>query len=305
MGLKMSHVPEGELIEAKDEKDEKDEREKEQKTAEKGQKQTLKNIKKITGKKQRLDNEKYNLQRKGELPLNMSNEVEGDQLDEFLGGKPGDGYIGHPNLNIKNPFAKKQTKGPVGNQTGSGMVHRVGGQIGDLRMRQNAQFKSLLNQSNEPEGEMVSEMDIRKINPGAALGRAIERVFVPPVADGTLKGKPNSKKVTEEKKPESETIEERTRYAKETGKDPQTGKESKKGGTLGGDDTHSKVMRHMQGSLRKSGGMMSSRKKPIQPQGKKKEKGAKGYHGPTPVDKIRGKLARKRAPKPDIGSRFD
>ena len=51
--------------------------------------------------------------------------------------------------------------------------------------------------------------------------------------------------------------------------------------------------------------MMSSRKKPIQPQGKKKEKGKKGYQGVTPVDKIKGKLARKRAPKPNIGSRFD
>ena len=102
-----------------------------------------------------------------------------------------------------------------------------------------------------------------------------------------------------------ETIDERTRYAKETGKDPQTGKESKKGGTLGGDDRHSKVMRYMQKDLRKSGGLMSSRGKPIKPQGKKQEKGAKGYQGQTPVDKIKAQLARKRAPKPDIGSRFD
>ena len=102
-----------------------------------------------------------------------------------------------------------------------------------------------------------------------------------------------------------ETIDERTRYAKETGKDFQTGKPSEKGGTLGGDDRHSKVMRHMQKDLRKSGGMMSSRKKPIQPQGKKKVPGAKPPKGVTPVDRIKGQLARKRAPKPDIGSRFD
>ena len=58
--------------------------------------------------------------------------------------------------------------------------------------------------------------------------------------------------------------------------------------------------------LRKTGGLMSSRKRPIQPQGKKKEKGAKPkYKGVTPVDKIKGKLAQKRAPKPDIGSRYD
>ena len=55
-----------------------------------------------------------------------------EQLDEFLAGKPGDGYIGHPNLDIKNPFAKKQKKAPVlpGSQ-GGGMVNRVGAQIGD------------------------------------------------------------------------------------------------------------------------------------------------------------------------------
>jgi len=108
-------------------------------------------------------------------------------------------------------------------------------------------------------------------------------------------------------KKEEFALDERTRYAKETGKDYQTGKESKKGGTLGGDDRQSKVMRHMQKDLRKTGGLMSSRKKAIQPQGKKKEKGAKPKFKtePTPVDKIKGKLARKRAPKPSIGSRFD
>jgi len=114
------------------------------------------------------------------------------------------------------------------------------------------------------------------------------------------KGLPEKKVAKEELE-----LDERTRYAKETGKDPQTGKESKKGGTLGGDDNYSKVMRHMKKDLRKTGGLMSSRKKPIQPQGKKKEKGAKGYQGVTPVDKIKAKLAKKRAPKPDIGSRFD
>tara|TARA_B100002019_G_scaffold285174_1_gene293826 strand:+ start:1051 stop:1515 length:465 start_codon:yes stop_codon:yes gene_type:complete len=95
-------------------------------------------------------------------------------------------------------------------------------------------------------------------------------------------------------------IDERTRYAKETGKDPQTGKPSVKGGQKP-DPAFAKVS----AELRKTGGMMSSRRKPIQPQGKKKEKGKKGYQGVTPVDRIKGQLARKRAPKPDIGSRFD
>ena len=53
--------------------------------------------------------------------------------------------------------------------------------------------------------------------------------------------------------------------------------------------------------MRPTGGAMSSRKKAIQPQGKKKEKGAKPKFKtePTPVDKIKNQLARKRAPKKD------
>jgi hypothetical protein len=93
---------------------------------------------------------------------------------------------------------------------------------------------------------------------------------------------------------------ERTRYAKETGKDPQTGKPSEKGGTIKPGSAMSKVRKSLAGQ-----GLMSSRRKAIQPQGKKKEKGAKGYQGQTPVDKIKGNLARKKAPKPEIGSRFD
>jgi hypothetical protein len=95
-------------------------------------------------------------------------------------------------------------------------------------------------------------------------------------------------------------IDERTRYAKETGKDPQTGKPSEKGGTIKPGSAMSKVRKSLAGQ-----GLMSSRRKAIQPQGKKKEKGKKGYQGQTPVDRIKSNLARKRAPKPDIGSRFD
>ena len=51
--------------------------------------------------------------------------------------------------------------------------------------------------------------------------------------------------------------------------------------------------------MRKTGGVMSSRGKAIQPQGKKKEPGKKGYKGVTPVDKIRNRLSQKRAAKPN------
>tara|TARA_Y100000004_G_scaffold157110_1_gene182577 strand:+ start:295 stop:2025 length:1731 start_codon:yes stop_codon:yes gene_type:complete len=221
MGLKMSHVPEGELVEARDDQ------EKQQRDAEKDQKDTLQNIKKITGKKQRLDKEKYSLQKKGKLPLNMSNEIEGDDLQE-------------------NPLA-----------VGAAIGVAAGGAV--LAKKAYDAAKSMKQKRNEK-----------------------------------LKGLNNSFEA------EGESIEERTRYAKETGKDPQTGKPSVKGG-----DKPPAAFAKVSADLRKTGGMMSSRKKPIQPQGKKKEKGKKGYQGVTPVDKIKGKLARKRAPKPDIGSRFD
>ena len=79
-------------------------------------------------------------------------EPEGEQIDEFLAGKPGDGYIGHPNLDIKNPLAKKQVKKPVlPGSKGGGPVNRVGAAIGDRNMR----LKNMLNQSHDPEGELV------------------------------------------------------------------------------------------------------------------------------------------------------
>ena len=90
-------------------------------------------------------------------------------------------------------------------------------------------------------------------------------------------------------------LDERTRYAKETGKDFKTGNPSEKGGTRTGKSAFDQVSRQM----RKTGGVMSSRGKAIQPQGKKKEPGKKGYKGVTPVDKIRNRLAQKRAAKPN------
>ena len=119
-------------------------------------------------------------------------------------------------------------------------------------------------------------------------------------ADGHKSFLPNSHEPTIED--DLRMVLERTRYAKEKGKDYKTGKDSKKGGTRDGKSAFDKVS----ANLRKTGGVMSSRGKAIQPQGKKKEKGKKGYKGTTPVDKIKGELSRKRAPKKDpYNSRFD
>jgi len=84
------------------------------------------------------------------------------QLDEFLGGKPGDGYIGHPNLDIKNPFAKKQTKKEVlPNSQGGGLIQRNAAGLGDARMRQDAEIRRLLGQSYEFEGELVEDNKVK------------------------------------------------------------------------------------------------------------------------------------------------
>ena len=111
----------------------------------------------------------------------------------------------------------------------------------------------------------------------------------------TMFGKryPNCVKKKATRKEEFE-LDERTRYAKETGKDPQTGKPSVKGG-----EKPSGAFAAVSKELRKSGGLMSSRKKAIQPQGKKKVPGAKVLKGTTPVDKIKAKLAQQRASKPN------
>jgi hypothetical protein len=174
--------------------------------------------------------------------------------------------------------------------------------------------------SYEPEGEQIDE--IAPLAAGAAIAGlaaapyVIKKVFKPKVDKALDKATQTNKMplatggtqadlrkvrgLNNSFEAEGENIEERTRYAKETGKDPQTGKPSVKGG-----EEPPSAMKHLQKKFRDTGGMRSSRGQAIQPQGKKKEKGKKGPKGVTPVDKIRGKLARKRAPKPNIGSRFD
>ena len=101
----------------------------------------------------------------------------------------------------------------------------------------------------------------------------------------------------------SDFIAERNRYEKETGKDYKTGKEVKKGGTMGGDDTNSKVMRHMHkvmGSGRMGAGGA------IQQRGKKKEKGAP-TPGPsvTPAQKVANRRANAQKARDMLHSRYD
>jgi hypothetical protein len=102
---------------------------------------------------------------------------------------------------------------------------------------------------------------------------------------------------------------EATRYEKETGKDYKTGKEVTKGGTLSGNDTNTKVMRHMHKVM--GAGRMGSNG-PIQQRGKKKEPGKKppeaGKYGSgvkSPAQKLAAKRAAIQQGRDNMSSRFD
>lgn len=106
-----------------------------------------------------------------------------------------------------------------------------------------------------------------------------------------------------------EDIMELNRYEKETGKDYKTGKKVTKGGTMGGDDTQSKVMRHMHkvmGAGRMGAGGV------IEPRGKKKEKGKKppkaGEYGSerrSPEQMVAKRRADKKRGEEMQSSRYD
>jgi hypothetical protein len=99
--------------------------------------------------------DKYLLNRRSKVSAAIAKNEETEQVDEVLGGKPGDGYIGHPNLDIKNPLAKKQVKKEVlPGSKGGGAVNRVGAALGDRNMR----YNKMLNQSVEHEGEQIHEL---------------------------------------------------------------------------------------------------------------------------------------------------
>jgi hypothetical protein len=83
-----------------------------------------------------------------------------ENIDEVLGGKPGDGYLGHPNLDIKNPFAKKQTKAPVlpgANAPEGPNVNTIGATYGDRNMRLQ-KLRQQMRNSYEPKGEPIEEI---------------------------------------------------------------------------------------------------------------------------------------------------
>ena len=114
------------------------------KKKEEAQKKSARIVSAITRQK---EDERF--ERIGKDPKHQNNYKEDvEQIDEFLGGVPGDGYIGHPNLDIKNPLAKKQDKTkvlPKAAPGSGGIVNRVAAQLGDRA----------LSNSYQPEGELI------------------------------------------------------------------------------------------------------------------------------------------------------
>ena len=152
MGLKMSHEPEGETIEEMRGQQQVDPRQ--QNRSEKDEKkktsEVVGNMKKVMTKKRMLDKQKFELQKKGKLPLTMSNEVEGEQLDE-LGPVAG--------LAVKGALA-------AGTAIMGKMVYDKGKKVADKIKQQNQQKVDMINNirnSYEAEGETVSEEDADRL----------------------------------------------------------------------------------------------------------------------------------------------
>ena len=121
-------------------------------------------------------------------------DLKGDQIDEFIGGRPGDGYIGHPNLDIKNPLAKKQDKKKViPNSQGGGLLNRTAAKIGDRNM----EINKLLNQSFDPIDENVA---VRTLRTGNTFRKALGAVLAAKGGEKILKdllGTPDKPKDTD------------------------------------------------------------------------------------------------------------
>jgi hypothetical protein len=102
-----------------------------------------------------------------------------------------------------------------------------------------------------------------------------------------------------------EDIMELNRYEKETGKDYKTGRKVEKGGTMGGDDTNSKVMRHMHKVM--GAGRMGAGGA-IQERGKKKDRTGKVKpEGPavSPAQKVAKRREDKKRGEEMMHSRYD
>ena len=152
-GLRLAHhEPEGETIEEMRGQQQVDPRQqnKSEKDEKKKTSEVVGNMKKVMTKKRMLDKQKFELQKKGKLPLTMSNEVEGEQLNELT------------------PLAGLAVKGALaaGTAVVGKMVYDKGKKVADKIKQRNQQQADMINNisnSYEAEGETVSEEDADRL----------------------------------------------------------------------------------------------------------------------------------------------
>ena len=299
-------------------------------------KQMLAAREKVMKKQQMLDRQRLQMQKAGKLPVGHAEEVEHEEVqineDEYrrmLAKERQAERESEKEFRTKGGIGDKK-KGPKLSSTKKSSVagkDYADSQMGSIKVHDKAsKGKHTIGSPFSEEIEEIEEKALSKAQqrfmgmvyatkkgdmpaPSAAVAKAAASMTGKEAKDFAKtkhKGLPEKKVAKEEIE-----LDERTRYAKETGKDPQTGKESKKGGSLGGDDTHSKVMRHMKTQMRKSGGLMSSRGKAIKPQGQKKEPGKKppvaGQYGApkSPAQKVAARRAAAKRSQDNMSSRFD
>lgn len=223
----------------------------------------------------------------GPKNLMAHNELEGEQLDEKITANTDMGVA------IKD-FQKSKSPQLAGRSKES---------------RRDAAIAAVLTarRGGKKLGEETScEMDDKsksKKNEGEEDVRAI------PTKVNLIKNKLRAMGLKMSYEPEGETIDELNRYEKETGKDYKTGRSVTKGGTMGGDDTNSKVMRHMQKVM--GAGKMGAGG-PIKPRGKGKVPGQKppaaGEYGSerlSPEQIVKNRRIAKQQGKDNMSSRFD
>jgi len=275
-------------------------------------KQKLANLRMIQQKKQQVQRQQLNLQKQGKLPVNTEeiNRIGEQMADDAM---PTTSASSSPSpldkkkemldkqklANLRMIQQKKQQvqrqqlnlqkqgKLPVNTEE----INRIGEQMTDDAMPTTSASSSP--SPLDKKKEMLDKQKLANLRMMQQKKQQLQRQQL------------NLKK--QEKLPlsaeEVEHLDELNRYEKETGKDLKTGKQVTKGGTMGGDDTDSKVMRYMHKVM--GAGRMGAGG-PIQQRGKKKDKGAP-TPGPsmTPAQKVAKRRADAQRAQDMMHSRYD
>jgi hypothetical protein len=240
-------------------------------------KQMLANKQKMIQKQQNLQRQELQLQRQGKLPLGTTSEEVEYEIEEGMSMK--DFKANRRKLKRREASADAKKRGHVGKEWyNSGRTYSPDEAKSGRAKLDDAERRTRHRSAVDPDNDNDDMYS----------------------ADKTK----NPKKLRKQKAMGEDFVTELNRYEKETGKDYKTGKPSVKGGSLGGSDTKSQVMR----SVMKS---MGSGRMGVQPRGQKKEPGKKPptageYGGPkSPAQKVAAKRAAAQRSRDNMSSRFD